>query len=240
MAAEEIVSGVYGISMTYVNAFLVVGEDGLVLVDSGLAGRKDTILGALAGTGRQPADLKHILITHHHFDHIGSLADLKEATGAKCYVHPADGRVVRGEAPRPGPKPMGLLSRLLLPIVVRLGPPEVDPMKVDREVQDGEELPLAGGIKAVHTPGHTAGHLSFLLPSRKLLFVGDAAGNLLGQLGPPFGVLLGTHTEDVAQAKESIRKLAGLEFDIACFGHGRVLKGEANLKFRRLAEKLAR
>ena len=42
------------------------------------------------------------------------------------------------------------------------------------------------------------------------------------------------------QAKESVRKLAALEFEVACFGHGRVLKGEANLRFRRLAEKLAR
>ena len=115
MAAEEIVSGVYGISMTYVNAFLVIGEDGLVLVDSGLAGRVDTILGAVAGTGRQPADLKHILITHHHVDHIGSLTDLKEATGAKCYVHPADSPIVRGEEPQPGPNPESLLGKLVGP-----------------------------------------------------------------------------------------------------------------------------
>ncbi len=239
MAAEEIVSGVYGIRMTYVNAFLVLGEDGLALVDSGLAGRVDTILGAVAGTGRQPADLKHILITHHHVDHIGSLADLKEATGAKCYVHPADSPIVRGEEPQPGPNPDSLLGKLVGPILSRMSstPPTT---AVDVEVADGEELPLAGGIKAVHTPGHTRGHLSFLLGSKKVLFVGDAAGNLLGRLGPPFGLLLGTHTEDVAQAKESIRKLAALEFDVACFGHGRVLKGEANLRFRRLAEKLAR
>jgi len=87
MALEEIVSGVYGIGMGYVNAFFIVGEDGLTLVDSGLAKKKDTILGAVAGADRQPPDLKHILITHHHIDHIGSLAALKEATGAKCYVH---------------------------------------------------------------------------------------------------------------------------------------------------------
>ncbi len=236
MEAEEIVSGVYGIGMAmgYVNAFLVIGEDGLVLVDSGLAGRLDTILGAVAGTGGQSADLKHILITHHHVDHIGSLAGLKEATGAKCYVHPADSPIVRGEEPQPGPNPESLLGKLVGPIMSRMSstPPAT---AVDVEVADGEELPLAGGIKAVHTPGHTPGHLSFLLPSKKLLFVGDAAANML-RLGTPLGMF----TADRQQAKESIRKLAGLEFDIACFGHGRVLKGEANLRFRRLAEKLAR
>ena len=234
MAAEEIVSGVYGISMMYVNAFLVIAEDGLVLVDSGLAGRKDTILGAVARASRQPADLKHILITHHHVDHIGSLADLKEATAASSYVHPADSPIVRGEQPQPGPNPDSLLGKLAGPLLSRMSstPPAT---AVDVEVADGDELPLAGGIKAVHTPGHTPGHLSFLLPSRKLLFVGDAAANML-RLGLPLGMF----TADRQQAKESVRKLAALEFDIACFGHGRVLKGEANLKFRRLAEKLAR
>ncbi len=234
MALEEIVSGVYGIGMGYVNAFFIVGEDGLTLVDSGLAKKKDTILGAVAGAGRQPQDLKHILITHHHIDHIGSLAALKEATGAKCYVHPADSPIVRGDEPQPGPNPGSLLGKLAGPLLSRMSPP-APPADVDVEVADGEELPLAGGIKAVHTPGHTPGHLSFLLPSKNVLFVGDAAANML-RLGLPIGMF----TADREQAKESIGKLAALEFDVACFGHGRVLKGEANLRFRRLAEKLAR
>ena len=234
MALEEIVSGVYGIGMGYVNAFFIVGEDGLTLVDSGLAKKKDTILGAVAGAGRQPPDLKHILITHHHIDHIGSLAALKEATGAKCYVHPADSPIVRGDEPQPGPNPGSLLGKLAGPLLSRMSPP-APPADVDVEVADGEELPLAGGIKAVHTPGHTPGHLSFLLPSKNVLFVGDAAANML-RLGLPIGMF----TADREQAKESIGKLAALEFDVACFGHGRVLKGEANLRFRRLAEKLAR
>jgi glyoxylase-like metal-dependent hydrolase (beta-lactamase superfamily II) len=107
---------------------------------------------------------------------------------------------------------------------------------VDVEVADGEELAIAGGIRALHTPGHTPGHLAFLLPrDGGVLFAGDAAANVF-RLGMPIGMF----TADRQQAKESVRKLAALEFEVACFGHGRVLKGEANLKFRRLAEKLAR
>jgi glyoxylase-like metal-dependent hydrolase (beta-lactamase superfamily II) len=234
MAAEEIVSGVYGIGMGYVNAFLIVDEDGLALVDSGLPKRKDTILRVVAEADSQPEDLKHILITHHHVDHMGSLADLKEAYDAKSYVHPADSPIVRGDEPQPGPNPSSLLGKIAGPLLERIAP-EPSPAGVDVEVSDGEELPIAGGINAIHTPGHTPGHLSFLLPSRRALFVGDAAANML-RLGMPIGM----YTADREQAKESIRKLAGLEFDVACFGHGRVLKGEANLRFRRLAEKLAR
>jgi glyoxylase-like metal-dependent hydrolase (beta-lactamase superfamily II) len=232
--AKEVLPGVYQIGMGYVNAFLIAGDDGLALVDSGLAGKKDTILSAVAGAGRQPADLKHILITHHHVDHMGSLAAVKEATGAKCYVHPADVPIVRGEQPQPHANPRGLLAKLTAPVLV-LMERDAPPAEVDVEVSDGEELPIGGGIRAVHTPGHTPGHVSFLLPSKKTLFVGDAAGNFL-RLGMPIDMF----TIDPDQAKESIRKLAALEFEVACFGHGRVLKGEANLKFRRLAEKLAR
>lgn len=234
MAADEIVSGVYGIGMGYVNAFLIVADDGLALVDSGLPKKKDTLLGAVAAVSKQPADLKHVLVTHHHIDHMGSLGDIKDACDAKSYVHPADSAIVRGEQPQPGPNPSSLLGKIAGPVISRMGPKPTT-AAVDIEVSDGEELPIAGGIKVVHTPGHTPGHVSYLLPSRKVVFVGDAAANLL-RLGLPIGMF----TVDREQAKESIRKLAGLEFDVACFGHGGVLKGEANLKFRRLAEKLAR
>lgn len=235
MAAEEIVPGVYRIAMAYVSAYLIAGEE-LALIDSGLPRRQSAILAAVRQMGRQPSDLKHIAVTHHHVDHTGSLAALAAATGARVYVHPADAPIVRGEREPPGPNPSGPLGRLLSPLVVRLGPSRAEPAPVHQEVQDGETLPLAGDLKAIHTPGHTPGHMAFLWEERRVLFVGDAAGNLLGRLGPPFGMF----TEDMARARESIRKLAALEFDVACFGHGRVLKGRASAEFRRLAERLAR
>ncbi len=235
MAVEEIVPGVHAIGMGYVNAFLIAGDDGLTLVDSGLPKKKGPILSAVARVGSQPADLMHILITHHHIDHIGSLGDLMEATGAKSYVHPLDSPIVRGDRPQPGPNPASLLGKFAGPLLARFGPAPTT-AAVDIEVADGDELPIAGGIRALHTPGHTPGHLAFLLArDGGLLFAGDAAANVF-RLGMPIGMF----TADRQRAKESIRKLAALEFEVACFGHGRVLKGEANLKFRRLAEKLAR
>ena len=237
MAVEEIFPLVYGIGMGYVNAFLLAEEEGITLIDSGLPNRKATILGALNRMGRQPQDLKHIAVTHHHVDHTGSLTALAEASGAKVYVHPLDAPIVRGEKAAPGPNPKSILGKVLGPVIARLPGSKLQPAKVHREVQDGEELPVAGGLKAIHTPGHTAGHLAYLMPGHGgVLFGGDAAGNVFGRLGPPLGMF----TEDMKQAKASLRKLAELEFDVACFGHGRVLKGKAKTTFRRLVEKLAR
>ena len=233
MSAEEITPGVYAVPLGYVNAFFLAGDDGVTLVDCGIPKKREPILSALAAANRQPADLKHILVTHHHYDHFGSLAALKAATAAKAYVHSLDAPVVRGDEPHPKASKHGIW-RVLGPLMNRMAP-KFETSSVEVELSDGQELPLAGGVTVVHTPGHTPGHVSFLAPSKRTLFVGDAAGNF-----PRLGQPLGAFTADREQAKESIRKIAGLEFEVACFGHGRPLKGEANVKFRRLAEKLAR
>src|SRR3970282_2721915 len=156
MAVEEIVPGVHAIGMGYVNAFLIAGDDGLTLVDSGLPGKKDPILSAVAAVGRQPADLMHILITHHHIDHMGSLGDLMEATGAKSYVHPLDSAIVRGDQPQPGPNPASLLGKMAGPLLARFGPAPTT-AAVDVEVADGGELAIAGGGRGPHTPAHNPG-----------------------------------------------------------------------------------
>ena len=233
MGTEEVLPGVYQIGMLYVNAFLVV-QDEVTLIDSGLPKRKEAVLKALADAGKRE-ELKHIAITHHHVDHTGSLAALVEATGARAYIHPLDAPVVRGA--RPAPKPGTMLGR----IIDRVAHSRLEPLQELDEVNDGDELAIAGGMKAIHTPGHTAGHLSLLWPQHGgVLFAGDAAANIFRGPAPPVGAIGGSFTEDAAAAKESFRKLAALEFDAACFGHGGVIKGQAHAAFRRTVEKMAR
>jgi glyoxylase-like metal-dependent hydrolase (beta-lactamase superfamily II) len=234
MGIEEVLPGVYQIGMLYVNAFLIV-QDEVTLIDSGLPNRKETILKALTLAEKKPDNLKHIAITHHHVDHTGSLAALVEATGAKAYIHPLDAPIVRGD--RPAPKPGTMLGR----IIDRVAHPKLEPIQEYQDANDGDQLAIAGGMNAIHTPGHTAGHLSFLWPQHGgVLFTGDAAANIFRGPAPPVGAIGGSFTEDAAAAKESFRKLAALEFDAACFGHGGVIKGQAHAAFRRAVEKMAR
>lgn len=235
---EQILPGVHAIRIRggYVNAYFVA-EDEVTLIDSGLPGQAGKILRAVRDAGRKAEDLKHIAITHHHVDHSGSLAALVAATKARVYVHPLDAPIVRGDRDVPGPNPASKLGKALGPVIARLSPRRLAAITIDREVADGDDVPIAGGMTVVHTPGHTAGHVSYLWPQHGgVLFAGDAAGNMFGRLGPP----LGMYTEDMAQAKESIRKLAALEFGSACFGHGGVLRGKAHAAFRRWIEKLGR
>lgn len=239
--AEEVVSGVYDLPMSIVHSYLVVTDE-IVLIDSGYPGWSERILQEVARHNQNVAHVGHIILTHYHVDHAGCAADLKKATGARVYAHPADATYIRGEKPHEGPFPRGVVDRLIAPVWFRRSARYRRILKaatIDHELSDGERLPIGEDLEIVHTPGHTPGHISVLMPSKKLLFVGDAAANVFG-LRAPVGTMFGLATADIALAKESMRKIAGLDFDIACFGHGRVLRGAANLAFRRYVEKVAR
>jgi glyoxylase-like metal-dependent hydrolase (beta-lactamase superfamily II) len=231
VARHEIVPGIAQIGLGYVNAFSVAASEP-ILVDCGTPKAGPRIRKAMQEAGAS-TPVRHILVTHHHVDHVGPLAELG-GDAVTVWAHGLDARVIRGDVAAPRPASRSALDRAGVELIERLGP-KASPARVDREISDGEQISIGDGFIAYHTPGHTAGHVSFLYPSKRVLFVGDAAANMFGKLGPPFGL----YSEDHGAVRESIAKIAALDFDIACFGHGRVLKGNACAKFRALAEKIA-
>lgn len=236
-AYREIFPFIYHIPLGYVNAYLIAEEDGLTLIDSGLRGNDKKILQAVRELGRKPEDVRNVLVTHHHADHCGALRAIVDKSGAETWVHPLDAPVVAGEKRRPDANRHSIAGRLLGGVIARLPQNNPPPVKPTREVNEGETVPVAGGLQVLHTPGHTAGHVSFLMEGHgRVLFAGDAAAHMFGRLGKPALIF----TEDMAQARESIRKLAALEFDTACFGHGGVVTGKAHAEFKRYAEKMAK
>ncbi len=239
MPAERIVDRLFRVLRGYVNAYVLEDESGLVLIDCGMPKRADRIASAIRETGHEPEDVEHILVTHHHLDHTGSLAALAGRTGATVYVHPADAAVVSGASMPPPPNRAKLSGRTIGPLLVRLGPKRADPAKVDEDLVDATELPFAGGLRVIHTPGHTAGQTSFLLPrDGGVLIAGDAARAAGRRVGPPTGAVFGMFTEDLQEARRSFRRLAELDFDVAVFGHGDPVRSGAAEVFRRVAARL--
>src|SRR6266545_5764145 len=143
MALEEIFPFIYGLRILYVNAFLLAEDEGITLIDSGLANRSETFLRALSEIKRSSEELKHIAITHHHEDHTGGLAALAAAGGVEVWVHPLDAPIVRGEKLAPGPNPNGILEKVVARVVARLPGYKFTPTRVDHQVADGDELPVA-------------------------------------------------------------------------------------------------
>src|ERR1700680_16289 len=226
MSATQIVQGLYVIPVGPVNTFLLQSSDGCTLIDSGLPGSADKILQAIGELGKQPKDIRHIVLTHAHPDHIGSFAALKKATGADAYMHPADATIATsGRGFRPMKAAPGLLTGIMFRMFVR-PVPSVEAALIEHLVQDGQQLPIASGLTAIHVPGHCAGQLAFLWPQHGgVLFAADTCSNMMG-LGWSLGY------EDFDEGKRSLKKLAALDFRVACFGHGKAILQNAADKFK--------
>lgn len=229
MLAELIVNGLYVIPLGPVNTFFLESPDGCALIDTGVPNSAGTILKAITELGKKASDVRHIVLTHAHPDHIGSFAALKQVTGAEVYIHQLDaGIATSGKGFRPIFASPGLLNGFMFRKFINPSSSiEVESASIDHLVIDGETLPIADGLKAIHIPGHSAGQLAFFWAKHGgVMFVADACKNLMG-LGWSLGY------EDFEEGKRSLKKLAQLEFQIACFGHGKSISRQASGRFKK-------
>ncbi|MEV4344734.1 MBL fold metallo-hydrolase [Actinoplanes sp. NPDC049596] len=220
---REVVDGVFELSLGFVNVHLVVTDEGVVLVDTGLPRNSKKIDRALREIEKTIGDVRVVLLTHHHFDHIGNVADIRRRSGAKVIAHAADAPVITGAITAEPPKGLARFAVRLI------GTPE--PTKLDQLITADGSSPVPG-FTALHTPGHTRGHVSYLLErDGGVLFVGDTGGLRDGRivLGPT------QVSADPAEQGRSLAKLAGYDFEHAVFGHGGAVKGRAVERFRAYA-----
>ena len=223
MTSEEIAPGIYCISATRSNVYLLAGKT-LVLIDTGMPQDSVGILQEIAALGRRPQDVSHILITHAHLDHSGSLAFLKKATGAKVVAGAAEQDYLRGDKRLWQMNREGIGGKLFKAalFVAETFFYTFQPAAVDIACAGGEKIDWNGGIQVIATPGHSLGSVSYLLPEKGIIFTGDAlSGEPEPRLPPRSGCA------DYRQALASVKNLAGLKFEICCFGHGKpVTSGE--------------
>jgi glyoxylase-like metal-dependent hydrolase (beta-lactamase superfamily II) len=212
------------------NVYLLLGST-LALVDAGMPGSEETILSYIRSLDLADGDLARIVLTHHHLDHVGGVAAIKERTSARVLAHAGDAPFMSGERPPPPAqrRAMRALFRLVAPIM-----PSAKPVPVDVTVEDGDHLDLLGGATVVHVPGHTPGCIALHFPSERLLICGDVIDHRGSRLRPPPK----RFTSDMDQAIASLRRLAELEFDVLCPGHGAPLVGGADEGVRAMVRAL--
>ena len=147
-------------------------------------------------------------------------------------AHRWDAPVIRGDMPAPQPDFTAGERPLYERITAAGPPPAAPPCRVDRELAEGDLLDLGGGAAVIGVPGHTDGSIAIHLPAHRLLFTGDAVAR-----APDGRVILGPFNVDRAEAISSFRKLAGLDVDVACFGHGAPVLADGSAALREATER---
>jgi len=244
----QVAQGVWGMKTVFVNIYMIANRKGVangwVLVDTGLKGSASKIVGmaeALFGEGTKP---EAIILTHGHFDHIGSLKELLDYwEDVPVYAHPLELPYLTGKSSYPPADPTvggGLMAWMAWAYPVK-------PIDVTDRIQPLDtsgDIPELPEWKTVHTPGHTPGHISLFFKLNATLIAGDAftttktesaiyALTFAQKLSGPPKYL----TTDWAMAAESVRKLYALEPRTVSTGHGYAMRGKELAKeFKELVD----
>lgn len=222
----EIAPAVHQVRMLGADAFLLV-EDRLTLIDAGMIGSRAMLERYLRRIGRSLDELDRIICTHGHPDHIGGIRELVRDRGdVTILIHPDD------------------LTGLRLPLREALARTEEPSVRRGRVIQyltrapqdatpirDGELLPMLGGVRVIHTPGHTPGSVCLYAERLRLLFTGD----VLQVIGGHLTYASSFFSHDHAEARASVERLTGLDVDAIALSHYPPWTDDPNAALRALA-----
>ena len=201
-------------------------DESLVLIDTGFPGQMDALVSAIAAEGFRAENITHIILTHQDIDHIGCLPDmLRLAPSARVIAHAQEAPYIDGRE-TPIKLAMLLENYNQLPDQMKAFCDQLQAgfasrrVAVSQTVEDGEVLPIAGGIEVLHTPGHTPGHIALLLRQSCMMVAGDAANIADGQLTGPNP----QHTQDMALGMRSFEGLKAYDSICVVVYHGGLLR----------------
>ncbi len=219
-----------------VHAFLCEEDGELTLVDTLYDTDGARVLRQIDRVGRQPSDLKRIVLTHGHRSHLGGLAALKEASGATVYAHPWEADIIGGERKAQAvsvvPKrPLRVYFPFQFALSLGLG--AHPPCPVDELVVGGDRV---GPLEVIEAGGHSPGHLAFLWADRKTLIAGDSVSTWPGGVQPGWS----SFNLNVRQHHATLRRLADTEPEALGVGHGSPVPHGGRAQLRDLVDALPR
>jgi glyoxylase-like metal-dependent hydrolase (beta-lactamase superfamily II) len=219
----KIATGIHRIGdQSIVNSYLLEEGGQVTIIDAGVPGLYRGIPRELAAIGRTVADVRALLLTHGHTDHIGFAERLRRERRIPVSVHDADAALARGEVPNPskgfGPIKLGPFLGFLWFAILR-GGLRTPKLREVATFGDGATLDVPGSPRVILTPGHTPGSAALHVPSRNALFVGDAFATYAVTTGAR-GPQVAPFTADADQAVASLARLEELSADLVLPGHG--------------------
>ncbi|MFI5198810.1 MAG: MBL fold metallo-hydrolase [Candidatus Limnocylindrales bacterium] len=223
----KITTGVHRIGSGLVNAYLVEDGGEVTIIDAGMPGYWHDLPSELAAMGRSLADVRAVVLTHGHSDHIGFAERARLELKVPVSVHELDAALARGETPNPakgaGSVRIGPILRFML-LGLRNGAFRTkNPVEVST-FGDGATLDVPGAPRVILLPGHTPGSAALHVPSLGALFVGDAMATVSvasGETGP----MIAPWSADRPTAVASLARLDGIEAAWLLPGHGQPWTG---------------
>ena len=217
----RVASGIHRLGTGLVNSYLIEEGGEITIVDAGAPGYWSDLPEELAAMGRTFADVRALVLTHAHIDHVGFAERLRREKGVPVSVHELDAKIARGEAKPQNQKMLGvgLAALRFIRFALAKGMLRATPILEVATFGDGATLDIPGAPRVIHVPGHSEGSAALHIPARDALFVGDAFATLnvlSGKTGPqlaPFG-------SDLPRARESLSRLEGIAAGLVLPGHG--------------------
>lgn len=235
----EIVPNVHRIDNANGSNVMLLVDDRMAVIDTGVPGNAEVIQSYIRSLGRDPKDLSWILLTHFHNDHSGSAAELHAATGAKVVAHQAeternaDGKLLLRKGNEGERPPMWYRWLFGRGRGRRQEPTLHHDTEVHETVTDEDTIPCLGGIRIIFTPGHTPGSICPLVLGPGALFLGDSVLNNIDRLSRP----LMWDRSRRQQLDGSLSRLRNLEAQSAFFGHGPPITESVMDKIRGLTDR---
>lgn len=225
---QQILNDVYCINTGTVNCYLIRDGESLCLIDTGMPNDARKIVAAIEELNQTSQDLTHILLTHADIDHAGGLSALLKECEPTVYASTETAELIaQGRSPRHLPRLMQFIGDIFFRY------PRVA-MDKFTTVQEGDTLPIWGGLEVLATPGHTLDHLSFYSPAADILFAGDILNTREGRLQrTPVRI-----TADETAANQSALRLVKMAPAVFACGHGNPLTGDTSSERDRLTREI--
>ncbi|MEX5634215.1 MBL fold metallo-hydrolase [Parafrankia sp. FMc2] len=223
MSVVELRPDLYFLRFPVGHVYLWRDPDGLTVIDAGLPGSGRRIAAGIRDLGHDLSEVRRLVLTHGHVDHAGAAAEIADWGDVRVLAHQADVPLVEGRAEAAPPDLADWERPLWDEVHSALPATAAAPAQVDQALGDGDVLDIAGGAVVVGAPGHTAGSIGLYLPGPRVLFAGDIMARDPRSPDPRTPVFPGVFNADRAEALGSFTRLASLDIETACFGHGEPL-----------------